>query len=281
MEKEGWIALDIDGTITLDKYSVPEEVIHFFHTLHEKGWQFVLATGRPFRFASMALQKFDFPYLLLPQNGSIALEMPAKTPLFKSYISKTLIPVVEQAYEGIDSDFLIYAGYENGDACFYRPKRFAQDELTYLSDLAQRQKEEWHEVNDFRQLPLESFPLIKCFGPELRMRRVADRLRLSQHFEVAQIRDPFVLGTSILLVTDKQASKGKSLSKALSLKGRGKCVVAAGDDENDISLLETADIKIAMDHAPKQLTDIATFIAPPTKQNGIIQALEIALRKKI
>lgn len=279
METQGWIALDIDGTITLDKYSVPQEVIDFFRALHAKGWQFVFATGRPFKFASIALQKMDFPYLLLPQNGSVAFEMPVKKPLFTSYIPKASLPFIEEAYQGIDSDFIIYAGYEKDDACFYRPKRFVKEELTYLSELAARQKEEWHALDDFKKLPLDAFPLIKCFGPQVRMRRVEERLKRSGQFEVAHIRDPFTEGTFILLITDKQASKGKSLAKILTLKGRGKCVVAAGDDENDISLLEVADIKIAMDHAPKPLTDMATFVAPPTKQNGIIQALELALRK--
>jgi hydroxymethylpyrimidine pyrophosphatase-like HAD family hydrolase len=55
-------------------------------------------------------------------------------------------------------------------------------------------------------------------------------------------------------------------------------VIAAGDDENDISLLMAADTKIAMAHAPESLQQVATFIAPPTKDQGIIKALQMALR---
>lgn len=276
MEKKGWIALDIDGTITLDKYSVPKEVTSYLRSCTQNGWNLVLATGRPFAFAAMALTDFDFPYIFLPQNGSAALEMPQKKLLFKSYIPHASISIAESAYEGIDSDFLIYAGFERGDFCYWRPQRFSKDELEYLADLQTRQKESWREVEQF---PKEEFPLYKCFGSEPRMRRIAEHLRHSGKFEVAKIRDPFVEGLFLLLVTDIHASKGKTLSKVLQLKGRGGRVIAAGDDENDISLLQAADTKIAMAHAPEHLQEIATFIAPPTKEHGIIQALKLAIHE--
>ena len=61
----GWIALDIDGTITLDKYSVPQEVVDYLRKLEKSGWNIAMATGRSFVFASMALSKFDFPFTFL------------------------------------------------------------------------------------------------------------------------------------------------------------------------------------------------------------------------
>lgn len=278
MGKKGWIALDIDGTITLDKYSVPKEVGDFFHKLQFEGWQFAFATGRPFAFALVALSKFDFPYILFPQNGSIAIEMPQKKVLFKSYIPASSLPYMERAFEGLHSDFLIYAGYERGDFCFWRPKRFPQEEQAYVSDLQTRQKENWQEVSDFDHLPVDSFPLIKCFGSEPRMRHLIDQLKKEKKFEIAKIRDPFDKDITLLLITDIHASKGKSLTKLFNERGRGPCVIAAGDDENDLSLLGVADIKIAMAHAPDTLQEAATFIAPPTKKFGIIKALEIATR---
>lgn len=280
MGKKGWIALDIDGTITLDKYSVPKEVGDFFHKLQKEGWQFAFATGRPFAFASVALSKFDFPYILLPQNGSMAIEMPQRKVLFKSYIPSSSLPFMEKAFEKLHSDFLIYAGYERGDICFWRPKKFPQEEIAYVTDLQTRQKESWQEMNNFDHLPLDSFPLIKCFGSESKMRHLIDQLKKEKKFEIAKIRDPFDDDITLLLITDIHASKGKSLTKLFKEKGRGAFVIAAGDDENDLSLLGIADIKIAMAHAPESLQEAATFIAPPTREFGIIKALEIATRGK-
>ena len=63
MKGKGWIALDIDGTITLDKYSVPDPVIAYLRELNSSGWKIALATGRAFCFAKIALEKFNFPFV--------------------------------------------------------------------------------------------------------------------------------------------------------------------------------------------------------------------------
>jgi hypothetical protein len=277
MNDKGWIALDIDGTITLDKYSVPEPVIQYLRELSLSGWRIALATGRAFCFASLALEKFDFPFILLPQNGSVALEMPAKKALFKSYIAARLLGAVEQAFQGFDSDFVVYAGYDRGDRCYWRPHRLSPEDLQYLEDLQKREKETWEVVDRFDPAKIADFPLIKCFGHPHRMKILAERLRSTGLFQVSQIRDVFHENYYILLVTDIGTSKGASLKKVFQILGRGPQVIAAGDDENDISLLEVADVKIAMSHAPETLQEIADFIAPPTKEHGIIRALQMVL----
>lgn len=280
MKQKGWIALDIDGTITLDKYSVPREVTAYLRGLQKEGWNIAMATGRPFAFAAMALSEFDFPYTFLAQNGSLALEMPEQKLLFKKYMTSRAIPLLEAAYEGIGSDFLIYAGYEKGDFCYWRPDRFSGEDLAYLEELQTRQREGWREVERFDAPEIGDFPLIKCFGPKERMEKVVTRLKREAIFEVARIRDPHEEGYEILLVTDRTASKGASLNDVFARKGRGERVIAAGDDANDVSLFEVADLKIAMAHAPEFLRKEATFIAPPTRELGIIQALNQALNAR-
>lgn len=276
MTQKGWIALDIDGTITLDKYSVPQPVTDYLRSLSQSGWKIAMATGRSFAFASQALSKFDFPFVFLPQNGSIALDMPRAKILFKKYIMPAAIRAVEEAYEGIDTDFVIYAGYEKGDFCYWRPQRLSADDFIYAKDLKTRQQEEWQAVDSYASVK-DGFPLIKCFGPAPRMEKVAKRLHATGLFQVAKIRDPFHESYLILLVTDRSASKGLSLEEVFRLKGRGPQVIAAGDDENDISLFQVADIKIAMSHAPESLQNEADLIAPPTQDHGIIHALQMVL----
>jgi len=274
----GWIALDIDGTITLDKYSVPKPVTDLLRSLVKDGWRLAMSTGRPFRFASMALSDFDFPFVLFCQNGSVALEMPSKKILFKRYLRWDALPQIEQAYEGIDSDFIVYAGVERSDLCYFRPKRFSPDDAPAIKSWQERQKEIWQPCEDFTEALLPTFPLAKCFGPYPRMEKVASRLKNCGRFQTALMRNPFDPEASIVLVTDRRASKGLALEEIFRIEGRGPCVIAAGDDENDLSLLQTADIKIAMAHAPDILQKRADILAPPTADMGIIHALQLATR---
>ncbi len=276
---KGWIALDIDGTITLDKYSIPPEVIDFLRNCTKEGWRIAMATGRPCVFASIALEKFDFPYLFIFQNGSCALEMPEKKCLFKRYVSKSTLEEIEEEMADISGDFLIYGGYDNGDCVYYRPNHFDEEQKNYLKAYWERQKETPRSIESLEEIEQDNFPLIKCFGRIDEMTRLLDRLRQNPAFNLSLLRDPFTEGYYLLLITDKSASKGKSLEAAIKQMGAQKgTLIAAGDDENDASMLEIADIAIAMEHAPESLLQIAHIIALPTKDLGILQALRIAMR---
>jgi len=278
MGKKGWIALDIDGTITSDKYSVPAEVVQYLGELQASGWEIALATGRAFAFASLAVAKIKFPFFLLAQNGSVALKMPQRELVFKKYLSYPAISSVEEAYQGVSADFLVYSGYDKGDCFYWRASRFSPDDLLYVEELKKREKEQGVAVEVFDPVQLASFPLIKCFGLRERMEGVAKRLRAKSNFQVAHIRDMFYENYEILLVTDSAASKGLSLQELFLKMGRGDKVIAAGDDENDLSLLQAADVKIAMPQAPESLKKIADLIAPPVKELGILAALKSVLK---
>lgn len=271
----GWIALDIDGTITEDKYSIPAPVIDFLKNTTDHGWKIAFATGRAFVFAAEAVRNLNFPFVLFPQNGSIALDMPAKEVIFRHYMSCEQIPVVEEALKDLGLDCIVYSGYENRDRCYFRPSRLSPEDLAYVREVEQREKESWIEVDEFPAS--EKIPLIKCFGKHSCMLKIGNRLQKSGAFHLSLIRDPFHRSNYVLLITDKNASKGNALREIVSLRGNRGLIVAAGDDENDLSLLQAADIKIAMPHAPESLRKIADFIAPPTSEMGILQALKIVI----
>jgi Cof subfamily protein (haloacid dehalogenase superfamily) len=275
----GWIALDMDGTITLDKFSVPAPVVAYLHDRVMEGWKIAIATGRPMTLALMALDSFDFPYIVLAQNGTMAIVMPSKKELFRQYIPKSRLREIELAFEGTEGDFVVFNGYDHGDKLYWRPERCDEEQAAYIINVAQTHGEMPIAIQSWDEIAETSVPLVKCFGTQTEMLRVQKNLQVNPHFNLTLIRDPYLDGCYILLITDRAASKGQSLEKMIQLTGLRNTVIAAGDDENDASLLQAADIEIAMAHAPQQLHDIADFIAPPTNEYGIIHALQLALKK--
>ncbi len=270
---KGWIALDIDGTITQDKYTVPAEVAAFLKETSQNGWRFVFATGRALVFARPLLNCFDFPFITVAQNGSLAIEKDKI--IFKRYMKPSVISDLEEAYQGFETDFIVYSGCEHNDRCYFRPHLLKEEDRTYLEAIQKREKEPWIAVDQFA-FDFE-IPLIKCFGRLDVMKKIGSRLLKKGSFQVSLIRDPFHSSYYILLVTDIKASKGFALREIRSLFGKGDLMIAAGDDENDLSLLQAADVKIAMPHAPELIRKIADFMAPPVSEQGIIHALKIVI----
>jgi len=277
-QHKGWIALDIDGTVTDNVYSVPHAVTQYLKSLYEKGWQILFVSGRTFSFGSKTLSSIDFPYFFAVQNGADILEMPNKKLIKRNYLNKTIIPLIEKVYENAEEDFIIYAGFEKGDFCYFRPSRFSPSLLNFLRHLQGLCPEPWKEVNDFNVDELQDFPLLKCFGTYEDMKGTHEILKQVPDIHATLIRDPMCEGLYLILVTHKGASKGDALMSIVTQSKEKKGpIIAAGDDRNDISMLEKADISIVMETAPAEVLSKAHLIAASAAKEGIIQALELAI----
>ncbi len=274
---QGWIALDIDGTITDKTHHVPLETVRFLASLHSQGWQLMFITGRTFSFGTSALNSFDFPYYLGVQNGADLLEMPHKKLISRAYLPSDVIHLIEKIYEGHSEDYIIYSGYEQGDFCYYRPKRFSQTLLDHLIKIKAFSPEPWKAVDSFIFSPTQTFPLIKCLGCETGMQALYSQLSSLNECAVSLIRDPLDKAVYLNLVTHPEATKGNALKRMIAHTGKRGVVIAAGDDMNDVSMIQTADIGIVMKNAPKQMHSLATILAEPAGSQGIIAALTQAI----
>jgi Cof subfamily protein (haloacid dehalogenase superfamily) len=75
-------------------------------------------------------------------------------------------------------------------------------------------------------------------------------------------------------ITHKEVSKGNALGILISHLGlKPDNVVAIGDGINDISLLSSAGLAIAMENAPEGLKSIADYITADVDHHGVAQAI--------
>jgi hydroxymethylpyrimidine pyrophosphatase-like HAD family hydrolase len=274
---KGVIAFDIDGTLTHRLDWIDPQVVKALSQLGDRGWQVALLTGRIFSFGWEIFKNFSFPYLLSVQNGADILSMPDREPIKRCYLAPSILPIIQEAYDGAAEDFIIYAGIDKGDFCYYRPERFSPRMHPYLKKLESLGKEKWH-PSDFQFDEEISFPLIKCFGDEKSMRRVHDDLAKNPQVEVSMIRDPIDPTLYLNLVTHPEANKG---AVAAYLRERLHCplLIAAGDDRNDLKMLKEADIAIAMNTAPEEVLAVADIHAKSASELGILDAIEEAIAR--
>ncbi|MBS3904130.1 MAG: HAD family phosphatase [Simkania sp.] len=276
---QGWIALDIDGTTTEGSGPLSLETASYLHHLHLQGWRLMFVTGRTFSYAHRALHELPFPYFLALQNGADIVAMPERRLIDQHYFDSDVIFRVENAYRGQEEDFLVYAGYQKGDFCYYRPQHFSLAFQDYLQKIQTLASEQWRPLHSFQELEGQKFPLIKCLGPEESMLHVEGKLRNFPGLEVVTIHDPLNDKLHLLLVTDHQATKGNALERVVTSQDKGKPrgrIIAAGDDRNDLSMLKKADVRIVMSTAPEEVKKEADIIAGPVGQHGIIAALKEA-----
>lgn len=271
----GIIALDIDGTITNHHTQLQPEVKSFLKFLAEE-WLLVFITGRAFTWAYEILREIDFPYYLAVHNGAIVFQMPAKTIVTKKLIDVSRLPSIDLLFADQLNDYILYPENEGSTVCYFRPDRFTSEVLTYLKRRSENFFEKWIPLPDFEHLPFDDFFALKYFGSLVESEKIAGLLE-KQHLHAPIIKDPFDLNVHIIQATHREVSKGSTLLQLKTLLLPDGISIAAGDDNNDATMLDAADIKVVMATAPNSLLQIAHVIAPPAKEMGIISGLKKAI----
>ncbi len=113
-------------------------MVNFLHKLAREQWLILFVTGRTFQWGYEVLKALSFPYYLSVQNGAITLEMPSRKILLKKYLDKSILPAMQRICEGEPTDFVVYAGYEYDDLCYFRPHHFSEPLLQYLKIRAEK-----------------------------------------------------------------------------------------------------------------------------------------------
>lgn len=274
---KGIIALDIDGTAAVPGQAIAHEVALYLKQLMHDQWQLIFITGRSYQFGCRALHPLSFPYFLAVQNGAILLEMPSKNIVGKKYLDRSIIPAMQEICEGTPSDFVIYAGIEHQDRCFYREQHFSPVLLDYLKERTKAFQETWIPLPSFEHLDIDAFPSVKCFGLERSAIEIAQRIEQELGLHVPLIRDPFNFDYFVAQATHPKVNKGQAIHDLEFLLNCEGPIIAAGDDYNDSSMLAVADIKVVMSTAPAELQQVADVIAPQASEHGIIAGLNAAL----
>lgn len=267
----GTIALDIDGTVTDAGASITNEVAEYLKTLQHDGWQIIFITGRTFKGACKLIERCSFEYVLAPYNGAIALTMPQEKIIAKDYLSKEILPTLEKIFAQHTNDYLVFSGIENNDTAYYRHGKLPKELIEYLLWRQEITHENLQYLESFDSLPNE-FSSIKYFGSQEELSIIAEQIEQQLDLHVPVIKDPFSnTPMYVAQAVSPSSSKGKALKKLVT---SDLPLIAAGNDNNDLSMLKEASLAIAMQSSPQQLKDVAHIIA-----DDIIEGLQQALTK--
>jgi Cof subfamily protein (haloacid dehalogenase superfamily) len=276
---KGIIALDIDGTLTDDDQELDARTIDALQQLIQEEWKLIFITGRPFQWGFRTLHRLPFPYALAVQNGALLVDMPTQTILDRRYLSQGILPLFESICQKQQTDFVIYSGLENEDWCYYRPSHLPSPILSYVLQRTADLGEKWQALADFSHVPVSTFSSIKCFAQEEQAYRLSEAIEAELGLHAPPNRDPYDRTYFVIQATHAEATKGDILRTFAQLMNVTSPIIAAGDDYNDRTMLQQADIKVVMANAPAELLALADVIAPPASQQGIIQGLAEAMKR--
>ena len=260
------VAVDMDGTLLHNDKSISDYTINVLRKIVEKGILLVPASGRPLNGMKAAvLNNVKGIKYAICSNGAMLMDVQKE----KS-ISETGIPI-EKALEALTylEQFPV-AVYVHTDRGTFRAEGW---EKTGLSEKYPYIRFSEGNVKNLREFLRTSRVNVMKMGAYVLTDNLAQKLleKGSPIPGIAFLRT----GDGIIEVNSTNASKGNALYILCEKLGiQLENVLAIGDNENDISMLQAAGISAAMRNAEDDVKQAAKFVAGNNEEDGAAHFLE-------
>jgi len=253
------VASDLDGTLLDGKSALTARTIGAVRKLHERGARFLIASGRSIVSVSAFREALGIPMFLICNNGANIYDE-AGALIYKSPMSPALVEKIScfLADRGID-----YNGFDENHLYIHSRKQGAIVSLeNQYFDLKVMTELDWY-PSMTKLLAKADEEIIQNVKRELEREDFAKELDLS-------ISHPRCLD-----VVDKFATKGRGLRLVAEKLGMEKDeIMAFGDADNDLSMLESAGIPVAMEGSMLAASGRFKRIARPNTDDGVARYLE-------
>jgi Cof subfamily protein (haloacid dehalogenase superfamily) len=273
------VALDLDGTLLDSHGRVPPENVQALERALDAGLEIVLATGRRFDFARPVFDQLPGPLTLVLSNGAIIKTREGETLLRHLLPVDVVRSVLAMAPHHRPSAALLFDRPREGQVVF---ERVEWDHPRHASFFAENRPfiAEVAPLED----ALDEEPLQLMFtGGCLEMRALFDTLRSAPHKDryAVALTEYRQRDFSLVDVIQAGRSKGAALGEWVARRGFTPAqVMAAGDNLNDLQMLEFAGHPVVMGNAVEELKTRGWRMTATNDEAGVARVLDEILERQ-
>lgn len=256
------IVLDIDGTIMNKKFQISDRVKKTIQLCQAKKIKVVLATGRMHDAAIPVAKEIGLLGPIISYQGSMIKEATENELLLKHNIDfPSAMKVIEELRQ------------LKGQINFFTENQLYAEKITPLLI-------EYTEKRNISFKKVENLEELKEFSP-IKLLFINDDAKKLKQIKL-HLREKFAENLTIFQSTDyfceivkKNATKGASIQYLAKLWNiELSQILAIGDQENDIEMLQTAGISVAMGNAIQEVKEVTTYITETVDNDGAALAIE-------
>lgn len=257
------IVLDLDGTLLNDKKTINKITKDTLFRAKQAGHQVMIATGRPYRASELYYQELQLSTPIVNFNGAYIhhphnpLWQPIHSPLHLSVVHDVVDSVHVLAYENLIAEVLDEVYVQTADDRLKELFNMGNPRIT-VGSLSNTLKE--NPTSLLIQAEDKNVPIIRKHLQDVHAELIEHR-RWGAPFPVIEIVK-------------------RGLNKAVGIAHIAKemqipreRIIAFGDEDNDLEMLDYAGIGIAMGNAIPDLKKIATDITLTNNEDGIAKIL--------
>nr|WP_304213221.1 Cof-type HAD-IIB family hydrolase [Fredinandcohnia onubensis] len=268
MTKQHLIALDLDGTLLKDDKTISKRTKDTLEKAKKAGHMVMIATGRPFRSSSMYYQELSLSTPIVNFNGAFVHHpLDQKWGVYHDTLDlKTVKEIVNVADELRVKNILA----EVIDDVYFH---FHDESMLDIFGMGKPNIE----TGDLRKI-LKRDPTSLLIHPD---EEIADKIRKylsDMHAEVVDHRK-WAAPWHVIEIVKSGLNKAVGIQKVADYyqipKDR---IIAFGDEDNDLEMIEYAGHGIAMGNGIDELKSIANHVTMTNEEDGIALYLEDVLK---
>jgi Cof subfamily protein (haloacid dehalogenase superfamily) len=247
-------AFDLDGTLVHEdeggQRRIPEGLKAALFELSRRE-HLVVATGRRIRSAEPVIKEMPQMQFGIFHNGLVVRHRDGHIPVHRK-ISRDNVAQVRDLLEGVNlSSFLVLDGkFKDVDFIFEKKSVLENEHFRYAIEKSDRHGlcvDSFIELSSDWDSHILELAIIGMYEPLLEAQKFL-RDELPQNLKAVVVRNCGYDGRSVLEIYDSTASKWSGVEFVKERLGAEQ-IIAVGDDENDLEMIEWSDVGVAMKHA--------------------------------
>lgn len=270
------VASDLDGTLLNKNKEITPRLFDALKKLDELGIYFVPSTGRPFGTVPQAIKELPFLKYVITSNGATIYDATEKKNIIENYLTpEAVYAVIEIARElPVITEYFIEGKAYIAKKVYddLTPFDLTESHVTYIKNSRTPVEDFWDEMKRNNTV-LENINLV-FRDMELR-KKTWDRLKALGLASVTAAT------TKNIEITSLYATKAKALEKLCEvLCFTRENVLAMGDGDNDMPMIQFAGIGVAMANGEEHIKQAADIIADDCNDFGAAKILEQIIESK-
>lgn len=267
------IGLDLDGTLLTGDKQLTQINERALRSAADRGTGIVPVTGRPLSGVPSAVMDLDYIHYLITSNGAVITDRRSGRPIRERYMrTETVREVFETVADPAGTVMEFFAGgsgYDDRNSWKLLMKKFHGTSLIpYLKksriivdNIYETLIREGSESGGVENISL----MFASFEARESARKKIERIR-----GVRIIRP----NQTDLEIPSSDADKGTALlALAERLGVKKQEIMALGDGNNDLNLLQSAGIAVAMGNAAEEVRQAADYITLDNEHDGVAAAI--------
>lgn len=267
MSRYKLIAFDMDGTLLNSQKQIDKETLRAIRMAAEAGKTVALSTGRCIPELREYMGNIPGLEYIIGDSGAYIYEISTGKVIFKKSIAPEIIQSIFNRTEGMDILFQIHSD----DAIVEKDKQ-AKMEHYQIGVYRKLFDEVMLKVDNIREYYKTYHPQVykfNLFSPDIEQRKQLENMFIRLPIKMCYSEK------TALECSPVEISKGTGLQKLCDYLGIPlRDTIAVGDADNDLDILRTAGLSVAMENGNDNVKKMAKVIVSDNDHGGCREAIE-------